>query len=320
MDYKNGSLKNVDIRMKITSLQCSWIKGLYNNKFHTWKIIPKFLISKTFGSMFKFHPNLTFEKDLLKQFPAFYRSIFNNWKTYFFNSPEFLSWILSEFLWFNRHIKIDNEPVYFKLFLEHGINFVYQVFDKNGIAKKLDILQTEYKLDNSFHFSWCQLIYAIPESWKKSINLSKNFNNILLCTDHHITRKSRMITADKLTGKEIYINLISTTNCKRSYQIYFDNLFQNNLSDCWDQIYILQRKVTVYSNMRCFQYKIINSILLLNKKLYIFGASETPLCSFCRTKEKTTFHISFECCKTQSLWEELRKYFHDDNFLPILSP
>ena len=59
-----------------------------------------------------------------------------------------------------------------------------------------------------------------------------------------------MITADKLTAKEIYINLIYMTNCKPSSEIYFDNLFQNNLSGCWDQIYILPRKVTVYSYMQ----------------------------------------------------------------------
>ena len=129
-----------------------------------------------------------------------------------------------------------------------------------------------------------------------------------------------MIKADKLTAKEIYIKLISLTNCKPSSQIYFDNLFQNNLSSCWDQIYILPLKVSVYSYMLCFQYKIINYILFLNKKLYIFGISETPLCSFCHAKEEATFHIFFNCCKTQSLWEELRKYFHDDFSLPILSP
>ena len=84
MDYKNGGLKNVDIRIKIGSLQYSWIKRPYDSNFHVCfhvSIIPKYLISKTFGSMFKFHPNLDFKKDLLKQFPVFYRSIFNNWKT-----------------------------------------------------------------------------------------------------------------------------------------------------------------------------------------------------------------------------------------------
>ena len=59
-----------------------------------------------------------------------------------------------------------------------------------------------------------------------------------------------MITADKLTAKEIYINLIYMTNCKPSSEMYFDNLFQNNFSGCWDQIYILPRKVTVYSYMQ----------------------------------------------------------------------
>ena len=120
-----------------------------------------------------------------------------------------------------------------------------------------------------------------------------------------------MIATDKLTAKEIYINLISLTNCKPSSQIYFDNLFQDNLSGCWDQIYILPRNVTVYSYMRCFQYKIITNILFLNKKLYIFGVSETSLCSFCHIKEEIT---------TQSSWEKLRKYFHDDFSLPVLSP
>ena len=40
----------------------------------------------------------------------------------------------------------------------------------------------------------------------------------------------------------------------------------------------------------------------------------------CHTKEETTFHIFFESCKIQSLWEEFRKYFHDDFSLPILLP
>ena len=74
---------------------------LYDNNFYEWKMIPKYLICKTFGSMSKFHPNLNFKKDLLKQFQAFYRSICNDWKTYFFNSPEIPSCILSEFLWLN---------------------------------------------------------------------------------------------------------------------------------------------------------------------------------------------------------------------------
>ena len=52
-DYKDGGLKNVDISYKIVSLQCSWIRRLYDNNFHEWKLIPLHLIALSFGSKFK---------------------------------------------------------------------------------------------------------------------------------------------------------------------------------------------------------------------------------------------------------------------------
>ena len=33
-DYKDSDLRNVDISYKIVSLQCSWIRRLYDNNFH----------------------------------------------------------------------------------------------------------------------------------------------------------------------------------------------------------------------------------------------------------------------------------------------
>ena len=50
-DYKDGGLK---------SLQWSWIRRLYGNSFHEWKLVTLFLIKKSFGSSFKFHSNLFF--------------------------------------------------------------------------------------------------------------------------------------------------------------------------------------------------------------------------------------------------------------------
>ena len=57
-DYKAGGLKNVDILNEIIALQCSWIRRLYDNCFEEWKLIPLYLIEKSFGTSFKFHWNL----------------------------------------------------------------------------------------------------------------------------------------------------------------------------------------------------------------------------------------------------------------------
>ena len=73
--YENGGLKNVDIRNKVNSLQSSWVKKLYNDCFHEWKIIPLYQLNKTFGPSFKFHSNLSFKKSSLKKLLPFYRHL-----------------------------------------------------------------------------------------------------------------------------------------------------------------------------------------------------------------------------------------------------
>ena len=70
-DFKNGGLKNVDINKKISSLQCSWIKRLYDDSFHEWKLIPLKLIKKSFGDELKFHSNLSFNNSYVRLFPRF---------------------------------------------------------------------------------------------------------------------------------------------------------------------------------------------------------------------------------------------------------
>ena len=74
--FETGGLKSVDINLKVISLQCFWVKKLYDENFHEWKIIPLHLIRITFGQNFKFHSNLSYDTKLLTSFPVFYKNIF----------------------------------------------------------------------------------------------------------------------------------------------------------------------------------------------------------------------------------------------------
>ena len=62
------------------SLQCYWIRRLYDNSFHEWKLILLYLIRKSFGTSFKFHSNLLFKSNKTKFFPSFSGEIILNWK------------------------------------------------------------------------------------------------------------------------------------------------------------------------------------------------------------------------------------------------
>ena len=80
--FEDGGLKNVDVRSKIISLQCSWVKKLYDGDHHDWKIIPLYFINTYFGKNFHFHSNLSFNFTLIYSFPKFYKQIFINWSNY----------------------------------------------------------------------------------------------------------------------------------------------------------------------------------------------------------------------------------------------
>ena len=106
---------------------------------------------------------------------------------------------------------------------------------------------------------------------------------------------------------------------KPTSQSYFENLFPNYTFD-WKQIYLLPLIITTNSYQRNFQDKILHNILYLNKKLYIFGKIDSPLCSICPSNDDTVANLFCECVRVSQLWSQLRTFFSTDLNLPLLTP
>ena len=168
-DYKDGGLKNVDIVHKINALKCSWLQRLYNDNFHEWKIIPLRYISLYLGKDFKFHSSLEITVNILDNFPSYCKNIIQCWIKNFSKSPTTPSAIASQYLWFNSNIKVDKKVVFYKEFSDNQINFLTDLFDLRGKKKSWIDLAIEFNLDNKLFFKWCQLIHALPKSWKTTI-------------------------------------------------------------------------------------------------------------------------------------------------------
>ena len=62
--------------------------------------------------------------------------------------------------------------------------------------------------------------------------------------------------------------------------------------------------------MRSFQYKILNSVLFLNNKLYTFGRKPS-LCSFYNLYDETPY-MFYECDRVKCLWSDLVQYFQNN--------
>ena len=52
------------------------------------------------------------------------------------------------------------------------------------------------------HFRYVQLVHAMPNSWKSKIQQINSNTDMPTVKDHHIIRKSRLITVDKLHSRE----------------------------------------------------------------------------------------------------------------------
>ena len=71
------------------------------------------------------------------------------------------------------------------------------------------------------------------------------------------------------------------------------------------------RKVTIISYLKLLQYKTLNNVLYINKKLYNFGSSNTHLYSLCKMEEETISHLLYYYTSYTHAWNEVRTYFTD---------
>ena len=137
--------------------------------------------------------------------------------------------------------------------------------------------------------------------------------------NHHLIKNSQILAIEKLIRKELHSLSIVLKNELPMSQKHFCNIFPN-LQVKWKKIYLLPPKVSHDSNLRMFQYKILNNVLYINKQLFIFNKKDTKLCLYCRLQDETINHIFVECKFAIKLWSDLRHYCQRSFVIPILNP
>ena len=73
------------------------------------------------------------------------------------------------------------------------------------------------------------------------------------------------------------------------------------------------------TKIRMFQYKILNNILYLNRRLYLMKKVESPLCSMCGMEVETLAHIIIHCKYSKKLWKDIKEKCSSQLSLPDLT-
>ena len=200
---------------------------LFDNNFHQWKIIPLYLFRQYLGKNFKFHSNLQVSHSILRKFPKFYKEIFIRWGKHFASPATFPSTVACQFIWYNKHIQIDNKSIYLHNFSNRNLNFVGQLFDTDGKLKPWESVKQQFFLKNNMQFQYQQIIHALPQHWKEIIKqFAGNLNNLYI-QDHHLIKCNTIYNLEKLNSKELYHMQLLLKYDKPTCQIYHEKNFDD---------------------------------------------------------------------------------------------
>ena len=135
-------------------------------------------------------------------------------------------------------------------------------------------MKISYNLNDKSYFKWRQIVKSVPKTWKEFV--------LWLYHPKLIYQHLKFV----LKKKFLSINFIG-------------------------ELYTFLRKVTINTYLRSLQYKILNNVLYLNKRLHTFGLSNTQLCSFWKVDQEAICLLFYYYTNIQYIWNRFQAYFTD---------
>ena len=62
--------------------------------------------------------------------------------------------------------------------------------------------------------------------------------------------------------------------------------------------------------LKAFQYKVLNSILYTNAKLFKIGYTAEEKCTFSKSESETLIHLFFNCVYSKVFWKDFEFYYY----------
>ena len=153
-------------------MKLTWVKRLSDYNDHPLKIIPSNCFILLSGeSIFhrNFRNNVSFNLEI-SNLPILCKETVEFWSEFSFQKIDTNSTSHSESLWYNSHIRINNDTLFIREFHLAGINKVGDLYESDGKLKSFDQL-SQNNIPTEMYFKWMQLIDAIPSCRKRSLML-----------------------------------------------------------------------------------------------------------------------------------------------------
>ena len=244
---------------------------------------------------------------------GFWRSVVEAWAEYNYHEVDDIETMLSQCIWFNSHIRINNTVFCIYSLAQIGITqmqdfinvqqsrlYTYEKFCEVSPVP-VDYLQ--------FH----QLISAIPKKWKAMLHMKQ------------IPEQNAVAPYDQLEDQEkispyVYKHMVYNENILESlvqkWQKYDIDLGIKDIRNAF-----MVKKLTKSTSLISFNYRLLHRVIFLNDRLFHMALVPTQSCEFCCIEKETVLHLFVECEVTRQLWTAITEYLAINSILkPCLSP
>ena len=294
-EYENGGLKMIDFETMVKSLRLTWLKKIFGENDGAWKSYIRHILKQS-GGFFLFRCNYDVKDIPIRS--QFYSELLQWWSEFRIEFDAEKDW--QNIIWNNKDIRINNKSVFYKNFFESGIIYVNDLlFELNNIDSYNVILNI---INKTNFLVWAGLRHSIPSHLKTNTNPVLEISLSLMINN-------KVFDVLEKTSKHYYTLLISTkAKFPNNAQVlkHDFNLNEEQLK----KVFILPHIVSSEPYVRAFQYKVLNSILFTNTKLFKIGFITEDKCSFCKSDSETLSHLLFDCIKTKSFWRDFEYYFY----------
>ena len=301
--YEDGGYKMIDIITKNKVMKLSWMEKCIRIN-GIWK---EYMCSKVpVDIQYMARCNIKFI-DLPFKFPknSIWTEIWINWcLESYVDTVETQEAILSQNIWFNSHIKINNRCIHYKKWESKGIQWL------NDLTYEEDDLSIRFltyeELCDFYNFHPLQIIYqgllhAIPREWKKNM-MPKARNEEV--DDYKLIDK---LTDHTEPTKWLYQKMVKK-KCIQPSKAISKWLKDLNSTTIWEDIMkenFKQRQSTVNNRLRSFNYNFMLRNIPYEKRLWKMKIKMDSNCQLCHIEEDI-LHLYWLCPHSKRLWERLK--------------
>ena len=293
LEKEKGGIHMVDINNYITSLKISLYKKICNNNdLYTISCIMYPLLSNI-----EQHGYDNINRIINQIHNAFWKDILRHIKKVLVSKiPENFCEFISEHIFHNKNICINNQTIFFKSLADNNITKIFHLTNLNGSFLSYDEFRRKYHNVRLNFVSYNGLINAI-RAYQRKLNI-----NVEQTDGQEETVGWRILKS----AKNVIKNMLQKKPESHKSMLKWDSKF-DNLN--WNKIFYLCHKTSIDTKLRWFQMRLLYRILPTNRFLFLRNIKSSEMCNLCQNYVETIEHMFYECNVIRTFWQNLTDKF-----------